>query len=325
MSVRQRARAGTPAGVESPDHTEARKRRRIFWGRDFGAAMVFVAPALIGFAVFVCYPLVSAAYLSLTESNGITPPVFVGAENFVRMFTADPSFLATLAATGHLVLLYVPLSLIIGLLLALFCNVRLRGVAIVRTLLYLPAVLPIVATVTLWKFIFDPQVGLANQALAVFGIPPVRWLSEVSTAMPSIVIVMLWGVGSTMIIMLAALQAVPNEIYEAAKLDGAGTFRVFWNVTLPGIMPILILQFVMQLNAAMQTFVQPRILTGGGPNWSTTTLMLSIYDHGFPAMGRVPELGYATAQVWILVAIIVAVLLLSSRATKIWSYDDLPN
>lgn len=301
---------------------EEKKRLRRIENRDLKPALFFLAPAIIGFTVFIVYPLISAAYLALTEYNGITPPEFVGLKNFVRLFTSDPSFLSSLRATGYLVFLYVPLSIVLGLLLALFVNVRLPAVSIVRTILYLPAVLPIVATVTLWKFIFDPQVGLANQILGIFGIPPQQWLSDSGTAMPSIVIVMLWGIGSTMVIMLAALQAVPKEIYEAAMIDGAGKGRMFFQITIPSIMPILILQFVMQLNAAMQTFVQPRILTEGGPGWDTTTLMLSIYNHAFPTLGRVPELGFATAQVWVLFAIVVIALVLSARFMKIWKYDD---
>ena len=297
------------------------RRRRQFWGPDAKAAFWFVLPALIGFSVFVLYPLIAGAYLSLTKFNGISDPVFVGLKNFKRLFTADPSFMATLKATGALVLLYVPASILLGLALALFCNVQLRGVRWVRTILYLPAVLPIVATVTLWKFIFDPQVGFANQVLGWLGIPPIPWLSSPTTAMPSVVIVMLWGVGSTMIILLAALQAVPQEIYEAARVDGASAFKQFIHVTIPGIAPILLLQFVMQLNGAMQTFVQPQILTGGGPEWKTTTLMLSIYNRAFPPLGRVPELGYATAQVWVLFILIILTLVVSSRFVKMWSYD----
>lgn len=309
----------TEDGDPSSDN---RARKRAIANRDLKPALFFLAPALVGCTVFVIYPLISAIVLSLTDFNGITPPEFVGLENFRRLFTADPSFISSLKATGYLVLLYVPLSIVLGLMLALFVNVRLPAVSFVRTILYLPAVLPVVATVTLWKFIFDPQVGLANQIVEVLGLPAQQWLSNSATAMPSIVLVMLWGIGSTMVIMLAALQAVPREIYEAAMIDGAGSIRMFFQITLPSIVPILILQFVMQLNAAMQTFVQPRILTQGGPGWDTTTLMLSIYNHAFPTMGRVPELGFATAQVWVLFAIVVAVLAVSARFMKIWKYDD---
>lgn len=295
-------------------------RRRI--RSDARAAYVFLAPAIVGFSAFVVYPIVRLVYTALTHDNGLTPATFVGVRNFVELFTTDPSFWPSFGATFYLVLLYVPLSLIIGLAFALFCNVRLRGVSIVRTLLYLPVVLPAIATITLWKFVFNPQVGIANQVLSLLGIPPLSWLSASSTAMPSIVIVMLWGVGSTMIIFLAALQAVPNELYEAAKLDGAGAWHTFVSVTLPMISPIVLLEVVLQMTTALQTFAQPQILTGGGPGFSTTTLMLSIYNLAFPALGRVPQLGYAAAEVWVLFVVIIVIVALTARFSSIWSYSD---
>jgi ABC-type sugar transport system permease subunit len=297
-------------------------RRLSVLGPDARPAFFFLLPALIGFSVFVVFPIVRAAYTALTDDNGFGDATFVGFQNFIDLFTTDPAFLSSLGATGYLVVLYVPLSLIIGLALAMFCNARFKGVALVRTFLYLPVVLPAVATITLWKFVFDPQVGLANMVTGLFGIPPIAWLSDSSTAMPSIVVVMLWGVGATMIIFLAALQAVPNELYEAAKIDGAGSFALFFRITLPSISPIIVLQVVMQMTAALQTFAQPKILTGGGPGFSTTTLMLSIYSHGFPALGRIPQLGYATAEAWILFIAIVIIVALTARFSSFWSYSD---
>lgn len=297
-------------------------RRRKWMGRDAGAAYVFLCPAIIGFCVFVVYPIVRSAYLSLTKFNGFSPPKFIGPDNYVSLFTSDPAFWPSFGATFYLVVLYVPLSLVIGLALAMFCNARLRGVSIVRTLLYLPVVLPVIATITLWKFVFDPQVGVANMILGLFAIKPLSWLSSSSTSMPSIVLVMLWGVGATMIIFLAALQAVPTELYEAAKIDGAGPWRQFLRITLPMISPIFLLQIVLQMTRALQTFAEPKILTSGGPGFSTTTLMLSIYNHGFPALGRIPQLGYACAEVWVLFLVVIIVVATTAKFSSIWSYSD---
>jgi ABC-type sugar transport system permease subunit len=309
--------------IKSKQRSPNRWRRVRRWiGPDAHAAYLFMAPALVGFTVFVCYPIVSSAYLSLTNANGFTPPEFVGVQNFVDLVTSDPSFWPAIGATFYLVVLYVPLSLIIGLALAMFCNARMRGVRVVRTVLYLPVVVPVIATITLWKFVFNPQVGVANMVLSWLHLPPLAWLSGSSTAMPSIVIVMLWGVGATMIIFLAALQAVPTELYEAAMIDGAGAWRRFVTITLPMISPILLLQIVLQMTTALQAFAQPKILTGGGPGFSTTTLMLSIYNYGFPALGRVPQLGYATAEVWVLFVIIIIVVAATARFSSIWSYSD---
>jgi ABC-type sugar transport system permease subunit len=286
---------------------------------------VFLAPAVIGFAVFVVYPLIRSAYFALTQYNGLSDPKFVGLDNFRRMFTTDPSFWPSVRATLLLVVLYVPLSLVIGLALAVFCNQRMRGVRLLRTLCYLPVVLPVVATITLWKFVFNPQVGLANQVLTWLHLPTSEWLSGSGSAMPSIVIVMLWSVGSTMIIFLAALQAVPTELYEAARLDGAGPRTVFFRITLPLISPILVLQVVLQMVTALQAFNQPKILSPdgtGGPGFSTRVLMLSIYNNGFPKLGQVPQLGYASAQVWVLFLAVVVVIAATARFSSIWSYSD---
>ncbi|WP_202872157.1 carbohydrate ABC transporter permease [Kribbella soli] len=291
-------------------------------GSDVRAAYLFIAPAVIGFLVFVGYPLIRSFYLALTKYNGLTDPVFVGLGNFRRLFTTDPAFWPALRATGYLVLLYVPLSLILGLALAMFCNQRFAGVRIVRTLAYLPVVLPAVATITLWKFMLDPQVGLLNTILDRLGLPTSLWLQSSSTSMPSVVLVMLWGVGGTMIIFLAALQAVPTELYEAARVDGAGPWSVFFRITMPMISPIMLLQVILQTTAALQTFNQPKILTNGGPGFSTKVLMLSIYENGFPTLGRIPQLGYASAQVWVLFVIIIAVIALTAKFSSLWTYSD---
>jgi ABC-type sugar transport system permease subunit len=292
---------------------------------DTVAAYLFISPAVIGFSVFVVYPLARSAYLALTRWNGLSEPVFVGLDNFRRMFTADPAFWPSIRATAYLVLLYVPLSLAIGLALAMFCNQRFAGVRIVRTLAYLPVVLPAVATITLWKFVFNPQVGLVNTVLSKLGLPTSDWLSSSRMAMPSIVLVMLWGVGSTMIIFLAALQAVPGELYEAAQVDGAGRVATFLRITLPMISPIMLLQVVLQTTVALQTFNHPKILSPdgqGGPGFSTNVLMLSIYKHGFANLGQTPQLGYASAEVWVLFVLIIAVVAATARVTSLWTYRD---
>ncbi|TDW19619.1 carbohydrate ABC transporter membrane protein 1 (CUT1 family) [Kribbella kalugense] len=291
-------------------------------GSDVKAAYLFIAPAIIGFLVFVGYPLVRSFYLALTKYNGLTDPVFIGLGNFRRLFTTDPAFWPALKATAYLVVLYVPLSLVLGLALAMFLNQRFAGVRVVRTLAYLPVVLPAVATITLWKFILDPQVGLLNTILDRLGLPTSLWLQSPNTSMPSVVLVMLWGVGGTMIIFLAALQSVPTELYEAARVDGAGSWAVFFRITLPMISPIVLLQVILQTTAALQTFNQPKILTNGGPGFSTNVLMLSIYGNGFPTLGRIPQLGYASAQVWVLFIIIIAVIALTAKFSSLWTYSD---
>jgi ABC-type sugar transport system permease subunit len=283
---------------------------------------LFILPSIIGFSIFVVYPLISSAYYSLTRWDGNTDPVFIGFRNYIYMFTKDPSFMPTLKATALFTLLSVPSSLILGLLLAVLLNRNMPGIRLFRTALYLPAVLPSIATLTLWKFIYNPQFGLANQVLSFLHLPTSDWLSSANMALPSLVIIGLWGVGSTMIIFLAGLQAVPQELYEAARLDGAGQIHLFARITLPMISPIIFLQLVLQIITALQAFNQPQVLTNGGPNFSTNLLMLSIYANGFGNLGQYPQLGYAMAQVWVLFFFIIAVTAFTFRVSSIWVYEE---
>lgn len=307
------------------EHKSATRRKR--WNRrETLIGYLFILPSIIGFAVFVLYPLVMSVYYSLTKWDGVTEPVFVGLQNFVYMFTKDPSFVPTLKATALFALFSVPSSLIVGLLLAVLLNRNLPGIKLFRTAMYLPAVLPAVATLTLWKFIYNPQFGLANQVLSFLHLPTSNWMSSYTMAMPAIAIVGLWGIGSTMIIFLAGLQAVPKEIYEAAQIDGAGPIRLFLHTTLPMISPIIFLQLVLQIITALQAFNQFRILTtgdaGGGPGFTTNVLMLHIYQVGFGSVSQFPQLGYATAQVWVLFFFIMAVTIFTFRFSSMWVYED---
>jgi multiple sugar transport system permease protein len=305
-----------------PRQTQKRKGRgRLVW-RENLLGYLFILPSILGFSIFVAYPLVTSAYYSLTRWDGNTDPVFVGFKNYVYMFTKDPSFWPSVKATILFALMSVPASLVLGLLLALLLNRNLPGIRIFRTMLYLPAVLPSIATLTLWKFLYNPQFGLANQVLDALHLPTLGWLGDENTALPALVLIGLWGVGSTMIIFLAGLQAVPQEFYEAAKMDGAGPLRLFTRITLPMISPILFLQLILQIIGAMQAFNQPQVLTGGGPGFSTNLLMLSIYKNGFGNLGQFPQLGYATAQVWVLFLFIIAVSVFTFRSSSMWVYEE---
>ena len=283
---------------------------------------LFILPSIIGLLIFVLYPLVTTFYYALTKWNGITEPEFIGTRNFVRLFTTDPSFIPSLQATLIFTLLSVVSSLVVGLLLALLLNRNMPGIKFFRTALYLPAILPAIATLTLWKFIYHPQYGLANEVLSALHLPTSDWLGSYQMAIPAMVIIGVWGVGSTMIIFLAGLQGVPEELYEAAKIDGSGTLPLFFKITLPMISPILFLQLILQIITALQAFNQPAILTAGGPGFATDLLMYSIYQHAFSGFNANPQLGYASAQVVVLLFLIVLVTALTFRFSSLWVYSD---
>ncbi len=280
-------------------------KKRRSWSRlkvrDGIAGYLFILPSIIGFSTFVAYPLISSIYYAMTQWSGWNAPQFVGFQNFIYMFTTDPSFWPSLEATGLYVLMSVPGGLLLGLFLAVLLNKHLPGIKILRTIYYLPVVLPSVASLTLWDFIYNPQYGLANQILHVFGLPASQWLQGQGTALISIVIIGLWGVGGTMIIFLAGLQSVPAELYEAAQVDGASRFRSFWTITVPMITPILFLQLITGIIGAFQAFNQAQVLTKGGPNFATDLFNYSIWNNAFNGQ----QFGYAEAQVWVLFIIIM--------------------
>jgi ABC-type sugar transport system permease subunit len=293
-----------------PSGMSRRKRRDAIIG------YAFISPAIIGLLLFVGYPMVTSLYHSFTQWNGLTPAQWIGFTNYVQMFTHDPTFWPSLGVTLLWVVVSVPVTIAAGLGLAVLVDRALKGVKLFRTIFYLPVVLPAVAVLTLWKYIYDPTYGLANEILRALHLPTVMWLGDSHTALASILIVGVWGIGGTMIIFLAGLQAVPTELAEAAKVDGAGPIRRFMQVTLPMIGPILLLQLVLQLNGAFQTFTQVAILTKGGPGTSTDLLMYKIYTDGFANFIASPNLGYATAEVWVLFIIVMIVTLGMLRLTR---------
>ncbi|WP_210414807.1 carbohydrate ABC transporter permease [Microlunatus elymi] len=265
------------------------------------------------------YPLASSLYHAFTKWDGLSPAKWDGLNNFRYMFFQDPTFWPSLRATAYFVLLSVPSGMIFGLALAVLLNRALTGVRIFRTIFYLPVVLPSIAVLTLWKYIYDPLYGLANEVLTRLGLPTSQWLQSPDMAMPSIVIVGIWGVGGSMIIFLAGLQNVPVELYEAARTDGAGPVRTFFSITLPMITPILLLQLILGLVLAFQAFNQIQVLTNGGPGTSTLLFMYKIYNDAF---GSYPNLGLATAEAWILFVVIMIITGVALKTSSMWVFEE---
>ncbi|MCI8406443.1 MAG: sugar ABC transporter permease [Oscillospiraceae bacterium] len=294
-----------------------------FWKRDGFIGYLFILPSLIGFAAFVAYPMIMAIGYSFTEWDGLSPARFIGVENYTYMFTTDPSFPKAIKATFLYVLMTVPLTLVFGLLLAVMLNKNMFSVKVLRTLFYLPVVLPSVAALVLWKFVYDPDYGLINQLLAVFGIQGPKWLQSEDTALVSMSIVAIWGVGSMMIIFLSGLQSISAEIYEAADVDGANGIQKFFKITIPMMSPVLFLQLITGLIGAFQAFNPPQLLTnysgaGGGPNYATYLLAYSIYDKAFNGF----KYGYAMAQVMVLFVIILAFTIVVFKSSDAYVYYE---
>jgi len=279
---------------------------------------LFVSPWVIGFVLLTAGPMVYSLYLSFTASSLLSPPQWVGLENYRRMF-ADPIFYRSLGNTAYYAVLGVPLGMILSLGLALLLDAPVRGLGFFRTLFFLPSVTNTVALSILWLWLLNPEFGLINLALARFGVEGPLWLQDEAWAKPALVLMSLWTVGGQMIICLAALQGVPPELKEAAAIDGAGPVRRFFAVTLPLISPALLFNLIMGLVGALQVFTQAFVMTGGvqpgsegGPNQSTLFIVLYIYKKAFQEY----DMGYASALAWALFLIITVCTWMAWRVSK---------
>lgn len=306
-----------PTPTDRPAPGPAPRRRSATARREARTGWLWLQAWLIGFALFTAFPLVFSLYLSFTEWNGRGAPTWVGLSNFVTLFARDPLFWQSLKVTALFAVLYLPLSLLIGFSMAMLMNQRLRGVTVFRTIYYLPSVLSGVAVAVLWQFVFNRDYGLANWLLSVVGIGPVNWLQDSAWVIPAIVIMQLWGVGSSVIIYLGGLQGIPTELYEVARMDGAGFWATLRTVTLPMMSPVIFFQLVLGIIATLQIFTQAYIMTGGGPNYGSYFYSLNIFNTAFTNL----RLGYSSAMSWVLFLIILAITLVVFRTSRYWVYQ----
>ena len=299
-------------------------RSKFFRHTDF-EGYAFISPWLIGFLVLTAGPMLASAFISLTSWTMLSPPTWVGLENYETILEDDSLFSISLWNTIYYVLLSVPLGLMVSLLLALLLDRRLKGISVFRTMLFLPSITNMVAVSVLWIWIFNPEYGLLNSVLQKFGIAGPLWLQSETWSKPALVIMSLWGVGGTMIIFLAALQGIPHELYEAAQLDGANSWRRFVHITLPMISPAMFFNLIIGIIGSFQVFTQAFVMTGGaqpgtegGPNNSTLFFVLYLYKRAFQEF----RMGYASALAWILFLIILVFTLIQMKLSKRWVYYE---
>lgn len=278
---------------------------------------IAIAPWLIGFLVFTAGPMAFSAYLVFTSWELITPPVWVGLENF-RFLLQDEMFRTTLWNTFIYTIFSVPLQLLLALGVALLLNLNIRGTNLYRAIIFLPSQTPIVASSMLWFFIFSPTQGLANAAIGVFGIPPQRWLWDVDLVKPALIAVAVWAFGTAMIIFLAGLQDIPQSLYEAAELDGAGPISKLLNITVPLLTPTIFFNLVIGLIGAFQVFTPVYLMTGGGPGNSSMMMGLLIYREGFEEF----NMGYASLLAWVLFLIVITLTIIQFALARRWVYYE---
>lgn len=278
---------------------------------------LFISLAAIGFLVFQLIPIGTSAYLSLTDSKMVGAPNWLGVKNFVQM-SLDPLFWQSLKVTTLYALVAVPLQLAASLLLAMLMNQNIRGVTIFRTVYYLPAVISGVAVALLWRWIYNPEFGILNVFLGFLGIQGPNWLQDSNWALPSLMLMSLWGIGGGIVIYLAGLQGIPTELYEAVEIDGGGGWAKFRHITIPMISPVIFFNLVTGIIWTFQEFTRVYVMTSGGPSNATLFYGLYLYRNAFKYF----EMGYASALAWVLLLIILAMTLFLFRTARFWVYYE---
>ncbi len=283
----------------------------------FGKGMAFLSPWLIGFVVFTLFPVGMSLYYSFHKYNELQPPRFIGLENYSNLLH-DATFWQAAGNTFTFAAMTIPAGLLVSLGLALLLNVRVPGQAVWRAIIFMPSLMPVVASAMIWMWLLNNKLGLINVLLGTLHINGPNWLGDPRWVMPALTLMSVWGVGNAVVIYLAGLQDVPKELYEAAELDGAGVFGRLRHVTLPMLSPVIFYNLVISIIGTFQYFDMPYIMSniGLGPDNSAYLLSSQIYDNAF----RYLTMGYASAIAWILLLIIMALTGLAFWTSKRWVY-----
>jgi multiple sugar transport system permease protein len=286
--------------------------REALWG------YLFISPWIAGFLLFTLLPMAAALIFSLTDFDLRKPDEirFIGLANYERL-VADPAVAQSLAITVRFILITVPLNIAFSLALALLLNARrVAGKGILRTLFYMPIQIPLVASTLIWVGVLNGESGWVNGMLAGIGIDGPDWIGNSSWVLVTLALIGVWGIGNMMLIFIAGLQGVPTELYDAARVDGAGWWTIFWKVTLPLITPILFYNLLISLVTSFQVFIQPFVLKNGIPDDATNLFNVNLYREAF----SFNQLGYASALGWVLFGLILGVTLVLFWSSRRWVY-----
>lgn len=287
------------------------ERNQTKWG------YIFIAPCIVGLLLFNFGPMLFSLVISLTQWNILSPPEFVGLDNYSRMIQ-DPLIWISLRQTAYFTLLTVPLITVVHFFTAMLLTTGIKGISVFRTVFYIPSIVPLVAASALWLHIYHPMFGLLNTLLRMVGLPPQGFIATPGGAVPALSIMAVWAAGNTMVIYLAGLQSVPRQLYEASEIDGGNAIQRFIHITIPLMTPIIFYNIIMAIIASMQTFTQAFIMTNGGPDNATLFFSLLLYQTAF----RFGQMGYAAAMSWILFIIIAALTLLVFRTSGKWVFYE---
>lgn len=297
---------GKPRGLSQ------HRRREAIWG------MICVAPAVLGFLLWQLGPILGSLFIAFTDWGIAGTPDWVGLGNFKQIFTEDQLFRKSLGVTLYFSLASVPLRMLLAFLLAVLLNQKIRALPIFRTIFYLPSIVPAIASSVLWIWLFNPDFGLLNAVLRPLGFPKIQWIYGSDSVIPSFILMSLWDIGPMMIIFLAGLQGVPRQLYEAVEIDGGNAWHRLKHITVPMITPTILFNLILSIIGAMQTFVQPYVMTDGGPNNNSLMYVLYLYKKAFEQS----QMGYASALAWILFVIIAVMSFVVFRTSSSWVYYE---
>lgn len=315
MSVKGQRGAETSVAIALPNRSKGALERR-----EARAGFLFVLPWLVALIIFTAYPVLGTLSLSFTDYNIIEPPTWVGLDNFRRMFSEDPAFWTAVRNSTYFAIVSVPLRLVLALMLAMLLNTGVRGIGLYRVIFYLPALVPPVAATIVFMLMFNLDTGPINVLLSGFGLDPPDWLRDPRWAMPALIILSLWPLGVEVLVFLAGLKEIPQDVLDAAAIDGASGWQRLIGVTLPLLSPVILFNLVIGIIFSFQVFVPAIVMGGttGEPLESTLVYMVLIYRNAF----RYFSMGYAAAQSLVLFAAVALLTLLIFRTARRWVHYE---
>lgn len=306
----------TEVSETRPAHLGRKSKRK--FNKEYLWGYSFVAAPILGFLLFAFIPIGYSVFVSFTKYDAFNPPVLTGADNYTRLLFEDPLFWKSLWNTFYAAI-GIPIGMIVALAIAIALNQKVIGIKVFRTIFFLPTICSVVALTLLWKWIFNADYGLLNYLLGMIGVEGPAWLNDYRWAMPSMIIQGVWaGLGFHMVLYLAALQGVPASLYEAAEIDGAGSWKKFRFVTIPGISPTTLFILITAIISALQDFVRFMIMTEGGPEYSTMTIVYYLFLNAF----RYMDMGFASAMAWMLGILIMIITLINFWLSKRWVHYE---
>ena len=287
-------------------------KRQTLWG------WILISPLCLGLTLWVAFPMGLSLYTSMTTWDMLSKAEFVGFQNYIKIFTQDELFVKSMQNTLYFTFLSVPLQMVIALGGALLLNSQVKGKKIFRTIFYLPSLIPLVVSSVMWLWLFNNQYGLINYFLKLLGADGVQWIDSKEMVIPSLTIMNVWNIGNVIIIFLAGLQGIPNDLLEAVDIDGGRYYHKLRYVMLPLLSPIILYNMIVNMIKCLQLFVEPYIMTNGGPVNSSLSFVLHIYNNAF----KYGKMGLANAMAWVLFILTMFISLIIFKTSNQWTYYE---